>query len=560
MATSHEQGIRTCLPLRVHLAVLVFFVLLLLPSLSAFPPWQVRERAQAQESSDYLSLENPTDRDIDALGDRPITHLEAYLGNDENGLSLQGVRRLLNRKTLVDVFISARRTNINEVIRSLPSSLRHFATFDTLRDPQLALIAQLSELKTLVFQFNGTEQGMGELRKLRLVESVNIIGFGSGRRVCDTHYAATLCEWKKLRSLRLASVNVGNLTFAALAALENLREIELQSVSSVTVADLALLSKAPALTRLFLGSCDALNDSVWTVLPEYEGLNTLELQDCPAVNPVLLHELGKCSALSSLSIVSTSIRTRKRSVPFVYILEHAESASIARPFGNLAHLNLKNQNGLDDAAFRYIIQANQLESLDINDCCSLNAESLLALSGHAGLQELAACRMPAFTSSVLLTLVETCALIKIRLTYIQGFDDAVARALGERGRCSKLTLHSCRSVSGEGMLSLAEMQSLELLNIMGYQGVTPDLCRALARLPHLKVLNLSESDISDDGIQKLAKSDSLTIIGLHYCTFSEHAVSVLLKNAPIARIGVAHMAVESIERLRLCFPGVEFVR
>lgn len=566
MTCTQERCVYTCHASRCHFAVFVFLVVLLLPALSAFPQWDVRKRAEANDSSDYLSLSNPTDADIDALGNRPVTHLVAYLGDDDNGLSIQGIRRLLNRDTLVDIFVSAVRTNVNDVLRNLPAGLRHFATLDTLRDPQLALLAELPHLKTLAFQFNGTGQGLKELKKLRSIENLNLKGFGSGRMVDDEHYAAVLGEWKELRYLRFAAVKVGASTLATLAGLEHVHEIELQSISSITVADLALLQKAPALKKLFLGKCDALDDSVWTELPEFECLESLELQNCPTINPVLLHELGRCPALMSLSIrskASTHVSSRERPASFQFVVEHDAGPRNSKRFERLTQLTLENQDSLDEAAFRYIVQSNRLKSVDISDCRSLTPEALFSLVDHESLEQLAVFRMKAFTSSVLLALAKACPLHEIELTFVQGFDDSVAVALHERNSCRSLVLLSCRALSSSGLLSIAGIKTLQrLIVVRGCRNVTVEICRALGRLPNLYVLNLNETDITDEGVQQLAASRSLAVVGLHHCDISTDAVRKLLAGGTVKKIGLfgcPSMTPEALEKLRQSFPDCTII-
>lgn len=559
MQFSRRRGAHEYSGLGLFLAACGLVAALLMPSLHAHPSWDVYERAEAQQSAELVRVSNPSDEDIEALGDRPITHLVAFLGDK---VSAKGVRRLLNRESLVEVYVEAWR--MAEVVSNLPSGLRHFGTLSLLRDADFKALAQCQNLVSLYIQCDESAAVLKELKTLTLLESVTLMGTGIARGASDQHYAELVTGWQNLQSLRLVSVSAGSATLDAVAGLKHVREVELGFLPEVNVAALRSLRRAPALKRLFIYSCEALDYSVWGELAKFSQLEVLEIKNCEATSPVFLHEVSKCPALTSLSILSTGLPRAGAAPPgrgksLEFILEQNPFNGSRVPFENLDRLSLKNQDALDDAAFSYIIQAGKLRTFDISDCRSLTSEGLRSLARHAGLEQLTVFQVQAFTADVLLALVNGCALQEVDLTFVQGFDDSVAAALVERGTCKTINLgQSCRGLSSKGLLTVAAIKSLQGLNLRGRRDITVDVCRALGSLPNLTWLNLCETNVNDEGLQELVASKSLSVLGLHYCDVSVDAVRKLLAGGTVTRIGVSGCAVitgEVLSDLRQRFPN-----
>jgi hypothetical protein len=503
---------------------------------------------QSSQDNDHsaITLTNPTDASIALLEEERFSELELIVFEVE-GLTSEGIRSLLARDSLISLSIHCHFKHKDMILQHLPQSLKRFKSTGYLRDGQLSTLVELPQLVELQIQYSGPGATFRNLAKLKSLETLSI-GISSGSRVGDADVAYAFRALSNLQSVSLTHSRLaGNKTCEALASLENLAHLRFLLLHGMTDADIGLLSGAPSLQRLEIELCDGLTDAVWAHFKQFEALVALSfLRGGPAgsehggINNVHLCELGKASSLQELSFLSSPSWSAPGagSQSFHFIVDPTVYDAESEAFRSLKRLTLKGQSDLEDKEFLYMIQANGLEQVSLSTCISLSESALAMLARHESLNDFGAFRVPGLTSGVLRLMFEKCKLESIYLSTIDGFDDEAASLLAARDACRTLRLHACHSLTSQGIQAIASMTNLHLLDLLGTRAIDTDACAALGRMKSLVTLNLSETNVDDEGVVLLAKSKSLRALGLHGCNVSEAAIRKLLSQLDLERLGI----------------------
>jgi len=189
-----------------------------------------------------------------------------------------------------------------------------------------------------------------------------------------------------------------------------------------------------------------------------------------------------------------------------------------------------------DEGFERLASMSSLRALVLEGHIKLKGHGLVRVVKDTGLRELTLTSM-AVTDKLLAELAQL-PLQALRLHGSQEFGDAGIKAIAASKTLREVSLRGCTHLEQEWIANLANLKSLETLNLSGIgshtlfsgirlsplpeptpgSGVTDRVVRAVAPLPKLRSLDLGSADVTDKGIAALKESRSLRQLGLQSIT------------------------------------------
>ncbi|EFJ37627.1 hypothetical protein SELMODRAFT_437235 [Selaginella moellendorffii] len=182
-------------------------------------------------------------------------------------------------------------------------------------------------------------------------------------------------------------------------------------------------------------------------------------------------------------------------------------------------IQLMRHEVLEGILHRY----SRLEHLDLSHCIQLVDENLALVGQIAGnrLASINLSRVGGFTSAGLGLLARSCcaSLTDVDLSYCSNLKDSDVLALAQISNLQALRLTGCHSITDIGLGCLAAgCKMLKLLTLKGCLGIT-DIGIALVAVncKQLRTLDLSYTEVTDEGLASIATLHSLEVLNLVSC-------------------------------------------
>ncbi|XP_002964312.2 F-box/LRR-repeat protein 3 isoform X1 [Selaginella moellendorffii] len=227
-------------------------------------------------------------------------------------------------------------------------------------------------------------------------------------------------------------------------------------------------------------------------------------------------------------------------------------------------LQLLRAELLPQALDRY----ERLEELDLTCCAGVTDENLIHVADKAG-KRLAAIylnRICGFTSTGLRYLSQHClSLVEMDLSYCSYVEDDGLLGLARLNRIEKLKLTGCIRVTDMGLESLAAgCHRLKTLVLKGCVAITDAGIKLVAaRSEELMILDLSFTEVTDEGVKYVSELKALRTLNLMGCNnVGDRALSYLQENCKslvdldvsrcqnVSSVGIA--ALPTLLTLHLC--------
>ncbi len=309
-----------------------------------------------------------------------------------------------------------------------------------------------------------------------------------------------------LEELALENTKIDDAALAELAALPNLRSLNLRRSVNLTDAAIETLTRFPKLEQLYLHdngfSADAL-----AKLTALRPLRLLDLRGCPGVGVDVLLQICELSRLSDLRVRG-------------YAINDACMEAVAT-CGNLTAFTLE-EAAVTGKGFA-LLAALPLESLTLYKCLSIREEDLAVLAAFPRLRRLSLRDMP--LRGDFLRHLNASQLTDLRLYQTMVGDgsaehlrnlknlrrlDLSKTLVGDAGLKAAAELPALRElllaetmVTDQGVSMLAQSPALEVLDLTGNLGITDQSMAALQAMPNLKTIFLDGTSVSRDGLALL---------------------------------------------------------
>jgi Leucine-rich repeat (LRR) protein len=271
---------------------------------------------------------------------------------------------------------------------------------------------------------------------------------------------APLARLDRLEEFHISGAPITDSGLKHLANLKELRILSLWRTPGITDAGLAYLTDLTKLQHLNLYHCE-ITDAGLVHLRTMEDLETLNIARTGVTGPGLSH-LGRMSRLRKLFTPTNSAGLTH--IGRLYALQELCAYQTRKPIpgDGLAHLaNLKS-----------------LRILQLGDNLCSDA-GLATLSGLSGLTQL--------------------GIGGERVT------DAGMNHLAKLRGLQELTVHKSR-VTGDGLALLLDLPGLTSLDLQGSTGVGDSGVEPLSRLTCLRILGLTGTTVSDDGMTVIRRA------------------------------------------------------
>mmetsp|Transcript_38432 Transcript_38432/g.86545 ORF Transcript_38432/g.86545 Transcript_38432/m.86545 type:complete len:862 (-) Transcript_38432:78-2663(-) len=352
-----------------------------------------------------------------------------------------------------------------------------------------------------------------------------------------------------------------------------LHTISLANCRRLTDEAVVNISHCTSLTSLNVGGCRCLTDRSLEAMSGLLDLRRLDLSQCDLITDDGLIFLGELDLLEELSLGWC----RLISDYGLKIISEQRNRSIALKTLRLARCAITN-DGLD-----YLEQLQSLEDLDINGC-SLSSTALgESLEKLTNLNSLDASHCPGILRSSWQGKINN--LKSLELCYSVVKDSHIAR-LSYLPNLQELNLDSCligdwaiahlvdndvvpglevlnladTQISDNAMSKVAKLAGLRSLSLF-YCNVSSRGLRHLASLEKLDSLNLDSRDIGDEGLRYLRNlplksldlfSSRVTDLGCSYIAKIKTLTTLQLAGGGVGDLGCAHIAtIDALESLNL---------
>ena len=123
-----------------------------------------------------------------------------------------------------------------------------------------------------------------------------------------------------------------------------------------------------------------------------------------------------------------------------------------------------------------------------------------------------------------------------------GFSDRDAPTLAAHPNLKRLSLPFNPGFTDQGLKSVAELESLERLEL-GATGITNEGLREIARLPKLQHLGLERSAVTSPGLVHLRPLQSLRFLGLTFTNIDDSGLEAIAELRSLETIGLSNTKV-----------------
>lgn len=276
--------------------------------------------------------------------------------------------------------------------------------------------------------------------------------------------------------------------------------------------DLTVLQACTQLRSLALYSCEALTPNGLELLRRFTQLERLDLRNCPLSDELALHLLGLPLKHVQFNQLSPKVS------------EVAVESLAAAPLETLGLTSSRTPAVLEDRHLSPLQRHPSLNTLLLGDV-------RLGVQGARCLASLPRLRSLDLLSSTI--------------------DDAGVWALAQCQTLEALQLGDCARLTDEACTALATLPQLSFLDCSSTH-LTAAGVRALASLRTLRVLDLSFVPLDDAAVAALAPLQSLTDLGLRYSgPLTDRIIDTLAKFPALRRLDLSNSSIspEGIDRL-----------
>ncbi len=275
---------------------------------------------------------------------------------------------------------------------------------------------------------------------------------------------------KKLRAIDLRNTNTTDAGVEMLKGLTSLVDVQLEK-SKVTDAGIPHLRNLP-LRSLNLNYNTAITDASMEVIGQIATLEQLQLEAVPITDAGMVH-IGKLSKLRRFSCRLADVTGAG--------IQHLAACP------ELSRLELR-ETSIDDEALEIISKLPKLKFLDISECKLISGDGIALIGAITSLEYL-------------------------ELREVKKVRDECFAALAPLTALTELNIEATR-ISAESMPVILGFKKLRTLNMAGSQFDSPDFVE-LGQLPDLKVLDLTNCDVTQEAIDALlAARPGLQIKGI----------------------------------------------
>ena len=295
-------------------------------------------------------------------------------------------------------------------------------------------------------------------------------------RTLNDELAAKLSGLKGLTSLAITNSVINDATVEMIVqSFPNLTDLDLSSNTNMTNSVVKIVSELGKLQRLTLLQ-NQVNDIGAQRLANLKELRALDLRGNMEAGDMALEVVAELPRLSAFKHRSTAVTD----TGLEYLGRNPSLESL-----------LIQDFAITDQSGPHLAQLKKLSQLEVIRCQGFGTEGVLALKGMG--------------------------LTRLTLRDLPNVDDRAMEVFDELPELRKLYLHELSTVSDSGLAHLANLKSLELLDIWTVPQMTDATVDVIAALPNLKELSIRATDVTDAAVEKL-----LGMKGLQTLTFKEN--------------------------------------
>ncbi len=304
--------------------------------------------------------------------------------------------------------------------------------------------------------------------RLTDLETLQILNF----RQLDDAMVAELKSLKKLKSLALTNSVIGDGAVELIVeSFPNLKVLDLSSNTNMTNSVLKVICQLSDLERLALVQ-NRINDLGTGNLAKLKKLKVLDLRGNMEAGDMTLEVVGVLPSLVVFKHRSTTVSD--------YGIECLAASKTLKSI-LMQDFNITGQAG------QYIAQMESLRELEVFRCQGFGSDGVQAFKGMK--------------------------LTRLQLRDLPVVDDQAMVVFEDLPELKKLYLHENDSISDEGLKNLANLKSLEVLDIWAISQMGDATVDVIATLPNLKQLTIRTTAVTDaavDNILAMPKLESLT--------------------------------------------------
>ena len=255
----------------------------------------------------------------------------------------------------------------------------------------------------------------------------------------------------------------------------NLAELDLSSNTNMTNGVVKILGGLEKIQRLTLLQ-NKINDIGAQRLSKLQDLRALDLRGNMEAGDMALEVVGDLPKLAAFKHRSTAVSDSGME----YLAKNQSLESL-----------LIQDFAITDQSGPHLAKLSKLSQLEVFRCQGFGTEGVLALKGMG--------------------------LNRLTLRDLPNVDSRAMEVFDDMPKLRRLYLHELSSVGDQGLAHLANLKSLELLDVWTVPQLTDASIDVIATLPNLKELSLRATGVTDATIDKL-----LSMPKLQSLTFKEN--------------------------------------
>lgn len=331
---------------------------------------------------------------------------------------------------------------------------------------------QLGDLLTEIVIQDGSNLTEDDFALIGKLSDLQKLQFFNCRTMND-EMAAMLSGLKGLKSLSLTNSVINDTTVEMIVkSFPNLTELDLSSNTNMTNGVVKILSELGTLQRLTLVQ-NQVNDIGARRLEKLKELRTLDLRGNMEAGDMALEVVADLPKLTGFKHRSTAVTDSG----LEYLSRNQTLDSL-----------LMQDFMVTDQSGTHLAKLAKLTQLEVFRCQGFGTDGVLALKGMN--------------------------LTRLTLRDLPNVDDRAMEVFDDLPKLRRLYLHELSSVGDSGLVHLAALKSLELLDIWTAPQMTDSTVDVIATLPNLKELSIRATGVTDAIIDKLlgmSRLQSLTL-------------------------------------------------
>lgn len=301
----------------------------------------------------------------------------------------------------------------------------------------------------------------------------------------------------------------------------DLEELRLEDGRSLSAKGLAELTRQTGLRRLTIARVKRAVDTVVAKLVGALELEELSVRQCNKLSKKGLAAIAASPTIRRLDVGSTQ---------------------------------------LQDADFKLLAKMSRLEALSIRSCSKVTQRGFANIATVQSLRSLDAesCEMmviikPRIKAKAIAHLAKLPQLEELNLTNNDALDDDALREVARISSLRRLDAARLDETTRAGWLALAELE-LERLRVFSSEGVDDSVAAALSLRQGLRELDLEGTEVTDEGVKKLARSETLETLALWGDEVTDEGVTALATMPQLRQLRLSHCAITPacLEQLVRC--------